>query len=109
VGECVALTETGLRREASSLLPLSCAPLSASWRHTPANAVTRPTNRTTPQGAHENIPELSSRMSTPRDTSTSSYNTLTQQCMSNAEPNKPITTEVLLELSTQSAVTPTYC
>jgi len=91
VGGCFALLETGLRREASSLLPPSCAPLSTSGRHTPANAVTEPTNRDAPQGAHENLPELSSKMTSPRDISTSNYTTLRQQRMSQAQKNKPIT------------------
>ena len=108
MGGCVALLETGLRREASSLLPPSCSPLSTSWRHTPANAVTGPTNRDAPQGAHENLPELSSKTSSPRNTSTSNYITPIQQCMSKAQTNKPITRYVLLELFRQSAVTPTY-
>jgi len=30
-----------------------------------------PTNRDAPQGVHENLPELSSKMSSPRDTRTS--------------------------------------
>ena len=108
MGGCVALLETGLRREARGLLPPSCAPLSRSWRHTPASAVTGPTNRDAPQGAHEKLPELSSKMSSPRDTSTNDYNTLIQQCMSEAKTNKPITAYVVLELSRQSALTPTY-
>ena len=91
VGRCVALLETGLRREARGLLPPSCAPLSTSCRHTPANAVTGPTNRDAPQGAHENLPELSSKRSSPRDTSTSNYSTPIQQCMSKVRTNKPIT------------------
>ena len=108
MGGCVALLETSLRREASSLLPPSCAPLSTSWRHTPANAVTGPTNRDASQGAHENLPELSSKMSSPRYTSTPNYITLIEQCMSKASTNKPITAEELLELSRQSSVIPTY-
>jgi len=108
VGGCLALLETGLRREASSLLPPSCAPLSTSWRQTPANAVRGPTHRDASQGAHENLFEVSSKMSFPRNTSKSNYITLIQQCMSKAQTNKPITAEVLLELYRQSAVTPTY-
>jgi len=108
VGGCVALLETGLRREASSLFSPSCASLSTFWRHTPANAVTGPTNRDAPQGAHENLPELNSKMSSPRVTSTSNHITLIQQCMSLAQTIKPIAAEVLLELSRQSAVAPTY-
>jgi len=75
---------------ASSLLPPSCAP-STSWRPTPAKAVTGPTNRDAPQGAHENLPELSSKRRSPRETSTSNYSTLIQQCMSKVQTNKPIT------------------
>jgi len=73
------------------LTPPSCAPLSTSWRHTPANAVTGPTNRDANQGAHENLPEFSSKMSSHRDPSTSNYITLIQQCMSKVQTNKPIT------------------
>jgi len=40
-----------------------------------------PTNRDDPQGAHEKLPELSSKMSSPRYTSTSNYVTLVKQCM----------------------------
>jgi len=71
------------------LTPLVCLSLT-SWRHTPANAVTGPTNRDARQGAHENLPEGSSKMSSARDTNTSHYNTLIQQCMSKAQTNKPI-------------------
>ena len=49
MGGCVALLETGLRHEASSLLPPQCAPRSMSWTHTPANAVTGPTTHLTKQ------------------------------------------------------------
>jgi len=50
-----------------------------------------PTNRDAPQGAHENLPELSSKMSSHRNTGTSNYINLIQQCMSEAQANKPIT------------------
>jgi len=40
--------------------------------------------------------------------STNNYNTLIQQCMSKAKTNKPTTAYVVLELSRQSALTPTY-
>ena len=50
-----------------------------------------PTYRDAPQGAQENLLELSSKMSSPRDTRTRNYITLIQQCMSNAQTNKLIT------------------
>ena len=50
-----------------------------------------PTNRDIPQGAHENLPELSSKMSSHRDTSRSTYITLMQQCMSKAQTDQPTT------------------
>ena len=50
-----------------------------------------PTYRDAPQGAHENLLELSSKMSSPRDRRTRNYITLIQQCMSKAQTNKLIT------------------
>jgi len=47
-----------------------------------------PTIRDAPQGAQENRPELTSEMSSPHDTNTSSYTSLTQQCMSKARTKK---------------------
>jgi len=51
-----------------------------------------PINRDALQEAHENLPELSSKMRSPRYTSTSNYNTLIQQCMSKVQTNMPKTT-----------------
>jgi len=50
-----------------------------------------PTTRDTPERVYENLLELSSKMSSPPDTSTSNYITLVQQCASNAQTIKPIT------------------
>jgi len=66
------------------------------------------TNRDSPRGAHENSSELSFKVSCPRYTSTSNYATSLQHCMSMGQPNTPMTASVLLKLSRQSTVAPTY-
>ena len=128
MGGCVAFLETGLRREASSLLPPPVCPSRNVLQAHPRQRSDRahdappeaelpppegicchqPTNRGAPRGAHGNLPELSCKVSCPRDTGTSNYNTQLQQCISRAQPNKPMTATVLLELSRQSAVTPPF-
>jgi len=67
-----------------------------------------PTNGDALRWPHENLPELSSKRSCRQYTSTSDYITHIQQCMTMAQPNKPMTAQILPELVRQSAVTLTY-
>jgi len=110
VGGCVAFLKTGLRPEVSSPLPPVCPTLNVLQAHprqfsdtahnSPLEAELRPLegkcshipiNREAPEGAHEKLSELSSKLSCPRNTSTSNYSTIVQQFRSRAQPNKPMT------------------
>jgi len=83
---------------ASAVLPL--------WEGTCSHQLT---NRDAPRRAHKSPSELSSKLSCPREPSTSNYIThIRQQCMSVAQPNKPMTAKRLREFARQSAVSPNY-
>ena len=107
---CVTLLEAGLRRETSSRLTNLCPSLNVRQAHphqhidrvhdAPPETELPPLERTcshhhtkldAPQGAHENLPELSSKTDFPRNTGTNTYITIVKGFMSMAQPNKLMT------------------